>query len=277
MRKAWLITGASSGFGRALSDRALDRGDRVLMAARNTEAIADLTARYPGQASILPLDLSDAHSAGAIVSERLHATGPVDIVVNNAGYMLLGGVEEASDAQIRDIFETNFYGALAVIRAALPGMRERRSGHIINVTSAAAYSGGAGTPFYAATKFALTAISESLSLEAAHLGIMVSLVEPGAHRTSMRQNWKVAQPIADYAESVATIHARFFEGVGREPGDPDRVADAILAIADAREPPLHLPLGRDALDRANSKIAALQREFADWRELILSTSFEESA
>ncbi len=271
--KMWMITGASSGIGHSLAERVLGRGDRALLIARNVSALDKIVALHPDRAASLSLDLSDTATVSKSLARYLMDLGPIDVLVNNAGHMLLGGVEEASETQIRDIFEINFFAAISMMKAVLPGMRARRSGHVINVTSAAAYSGGPGTPYYAATKSALTAVSESLHAEAAHLGIKVTLVEPGSHRTAIRHNWKIAQPIEDYAESVAAIHAIFMAGAGSEPGDPDLAADAILCVADATEPPLHLPLGQDAVDRAKTKIASLEREFSDWHEVILSTRF----
>jgi NAD(P)-dependent dehydrogenase (short-subunit alcohol dehydrogenase family) len=241
------------------------------MTVRRLETIADLLMRYPHSARAFRLDLADSSEIPATVLKAQKAFGSIDVLVNNAGYALLAGVEEASVSQYRAIFEANFFGPLEIIRAVLPAMRERRAGHIINVTSAAAYSGGIGLPYYAATKFALTAISESLALEAAHLGIKVSLVEPGAHQTAARQNWQVGEPIDDYGPSIGAMRDLLRAGAGKEIGNTELAAAAIAAVADANEPPLHLPLGQDALDRANAKIALLQRNFEKWNDLVLST------
>jgi NAD(P)-dependent dehydrogenase (short-subunit alcohol dehydrogenase family) len=271
----WLITGCSSGFGRALSELVLARGDHVLMTARNLATVADLVERYPRSARSIVLDLSEPATVGTTVGDAEAAFGPIDVLVNNAGYTLFAGVEEASSEQIRHIFATNFFGTVEVMRAVLPGMRARRSGRIINVSSMAAYSAGAGLPYYASTKFALTAVSEALRLEASHLGIKVTLVEPGAHRTAVRANWKMADPIEDYVPSLGAIRAVLKAGAGAERGSAALAAKAILTIADAEDPPMHLPLGQDAVDRANNKIAWLQRDMAAWRDLSLSTRHPE--
>lgn len=271
--KIWLITGCSSGFGRALSELLLARGDRVLMTVRNLEAVADLIERYPLTARSFVLDVSHTDLVPAVIQESEGCFGRIDILVNNAGYALFGGVEEATVEQYRGIFETNFFGALEIMRAVLPGMRARRQGHIINISSMAGISGGLALPYYAATKFALTAVSESLALEAAHLNIKITLVEPGAFRTAARRNWQMAEPVADYAQSIGVARETLKSGSGREPGNPELAARAIAAIADAPSPPLHLPLGKDAVARVNSKIALLSRDMETWRDLVLSTDY----
>jgi NAD(P)-dependent dehydrogenase (short-subunit alcohol dehydrogenase family) len=271
-RRTWLVTGCSTGFGRSLSERLLAAGDRVVMTARDRARVEDIATRYPDTARALTLDITESRSTKPAVKE-LEAQGwAIDILVNNAGYALFGGIEEATQAQIRAIFETNFFGALEMMRAVLPGMRARRAGRIINISSMAGISGGLALGHYAATKFALAAVSESLALEAAHLGIRVTIVEPGAHRTAVKQHWQIAEPIDDYADSIGRARIRIHGEAGREPGDPERVTDAIIAIADAADPPLHLPLGTDALARLQAKLERAQRETEAWRDLIVSTT-----
>lgn len=269
--KVWLITGCSGGFGRAMSRQLLARGDRVLMTARNPATVVDLCEKYPTAARSFALSLSDPQQIASIVREAHACFGAIDVLVNNAGYVLFGGVEEATPAQYRDIFEVNFFGALEVMRAVLPGMRARQHGRIINISSMAGISGGLGMPYYAATKFALTAVSESLALEAAHLNIKVTIVEPGAHRTSIRQNWVMAEPHAAYTQSIGVARESLPRGYGKEPGDPELAARAIIAVGDSDHPPLHIPLGRDAVARLDNKIAAAARDLEAWRDVVYST------
>lgn len=269
--KIWLITGCSTGFGRSMSEQLLARGDRVLMTARDLSAVRDLCEMYPTTARAFALDLRDAAQIATVAGLAEASFGAVDVLVNNAGYVLFAGVEEATPAQYREIFETNFFGALTMMRAVLPGMRQRRCGRIVIVSSLAGISGGLGMPYYAATKFALTAVSESLALEAAHLNIKVTIVEPGAHRTSVRQNWVLGAPLADYAPSIGQAREMLKLGAGKEPGDPERAASAIIAVGDAADPPLHLPLGKDAVARFDNKVARVSKDIDEWRDLILST------
>lgn len=269
--KTWLITGCSTGFGRSMSEQLLARGDRVLMTARDVAAVCDLCETYPATARAFALDLRDMEQVATVGRLAEASFGAIDILVNNAGYVLFAGVEEATPEQYREIFETNFFGALAMMRAVLPGMRKRRSGRIVIVSSLAGISGGLGMPYYAATKFALTAVSESLALEAAHLNIKVTIVEPGAHRTAVRQNWVLGTPLADYAPSIGRAREMLKAGAGKEPGDPELAASAIIAVGDAADPPLHLPLGRDAIARFDAKVARVLKDMGEWRDLILST------
>jgi NAD(P)-dependent dehydrogenase (short-subunit alcohol dehydrogenase family) len=269
--KVWLITGCSGGFGRAMSEQLLARGDRVLMTVRDPAAVLHLCEKYPATARSFALSLADPEQIASVVREAESCFGGIDVLVNNAGYVLFGGVEEATPAQYRAIFEVNFFGALEVMRAVLPGMRARRHGHVINISSMAGISGGLGMPYYAATKFALTAVSESLALEAGHLNIKVTIVEPGAHRTAIRQNWIMADPLAAYTDSIGVARESLPRGYGKEPGDPELAARAIIAIGDSEHPPLHIPLGKDAVARLENKIATATRDLEAWRELAYST------
>jgi NAD(P)-dependent dehydrogenase (short-subunit alcohol dehydrogenase family) len=270
--RTWLITGCSSGFGRILSEELLARGERVLMTVRRPATVADLLAQYPRTARSFILDVADLDQIRRVIAEAETVFGGIDVLVNNAGYALFGGVEEASPSLYRELFDTNFFGALEVMRGVLPGMRKRRSGRIINISSMAGISGGLGMGFYAATKFALTAVSESLALETAGMGIKVTLIEPGAHRTAVRANWKMADAIEGYDHTIGRVRRLLEEGAGREPGDPYLAVLAIIRVADAESPPLHLPLGQDALDRAETKMAAVAADIDSWRDLIISTT-----
>lgn len=270
--RTWLITGCSSGFGRILSELVLARGERVLMTVRRPETIADLLERYPDTARGFVLDVAKTETVKPLVAQAEAAFGGIDVLINNAGYALFGGVEETPPELFRELFETNFFGALEVMRAVLPSMRQRGSGHIINMSSMAGIAGGMGMGYYAATKFALTAVTESLALETAGMGIKLTLVEPGAHRTEVRAHWKMADAVDAYETTIGKIRQALLSGAGREPGDPLIACEAILEIADAETPPLHLPLGKDALERAEKKLALISGEIATWRELIVSTT-----
>jgi len=272
--RTWLITGCSTGFGRELAREVLTRGECAVVTARRVEAVEDIIAAAPDRALALPLDVTQPDQIQAAVATADARFGRLDVLVNNAGWVLVGGVEEASDAEIRAQFDTNFFGAVAMTQAVLPHMRRRRAGHVINISSMGGISGGLGMAYYGATKFALAAVSESLAQEGAPLGIKVTIVEPGGHRTkAIAQASFAANAIADYG-LVAEHRRRMAEAGGHEPGDARLAALAILAVADADDPPVHLPLGADALARLNRKLDLLTGDRDRWKELILSTALE---
>jgi len=252
----WLITGCSSGLGRAIAEAALAAGSRVIATARDVRSIAELERE--GCCEVMPLDVTDAENVREVVA----AAGPLDVIVNNAGYALIGAVEECGDEQIRRNMETNFFGPLNVIRAALPGLRARRSGHIVNISAAAAVSNYAGFGIYGGAKAALELMSESLSLELAPLGIKVTLVQPGPFRTEFisRGLEKAVSQIADYQASSGKF-ARLLDSMkGRQPGDPALAAGQIVRMVLNGEAPLHLPLGWHMVKKLRDKAAALTRE-----------------
>jgi NAD(P)-dependent dehydrogenase (short-subunit alcohol dehydrogenase family) len=245
----WLITGCSSGLGRALAEHALERGDRVAVTARDRAAVTDLAARYGDRALALTLDVTDPASVAAAVQESEKTFGRIDVLVNNAGYGYLAAVEEGEDAAVRDLYDTNVHGVVTVLKAVLPGMRDRRAGHVVNVSSFGGLAAFAATGYYHATKFALEGLSESLAAELAPLGIKVTIVEPGGLRTqwagaSMRRS---ATRLADYEQTAGKRRAATEAVSGRQPGDPARAAAAIAATVDSETPPLRLLLGSDAL------------------------------
>ena len=267
--KTWFITGCSSGFGRAIAESAIDAGHQVIATARDVRSIADLERE--GVCRVAALDVTDA----ANVREVLTEAGQFDVLVNNAGYGLIGAVEECSDEQIRGSMETNFFGPLNVIRAALPMLRAQRSGHIINISAAAAISNYAGFGIYGGAKAALELMSESLRLELAPLGIQVTLVQPGPFRTDFiaRSLEKAAQHIADY-DATSGRFARLLDSMsGKQPGDPAKAAKAILAIAESDAPPLRLVLGKYANDKSRRRGADLEKERAAWEHVGLATEF----
>lgn len=273
--RVWFITGVSRGFGRALAEAALSRGDTVVGTVRDGRPEIDEGA---GRLHLLPLDLTEADAAGAAVARAFELCGRIDVLVNNAGYGLLGAVEDATDAEIARLFEVNVLGPMRIIRAALPRLREQGSGHVINVTSVAGRAPMAGSGAYAAAKAAMEALSDSLAQEVAPYGIDVTAVAPGAFRTdflSAHSIRKSANASGAYQDSAGAVTAYLDQAAGRQAGDPARGADAILRAVDAPEPPLHLLLGTDALRRARERIHAIIEEMDAWEEVTRSTDYPE--
>lgn len=274
MSKTWLVTGVSSGLGREIALAAIARGDVVIGTVRKAEAAA-VFAGLGGHP--LVLDVTDTAAVKAAVAEAEQVTSKIDLLVNNAGYGLVGAVEEASLDEVRAQFETNVFAPLALMKAVLPAMRARGEGRIINITSVSGLAVWAGTGVYCASKWALEALTQSLAREVAVLGIKVVNVAPGGLRTGFAAGSKaiVADKIADYdglardAERIMADHA------GHEPGDPTKAAQAILAIADAPAPPMHLLLGEDALKYAGHAIQHLSADIEAWKALSLSIGFKD--
>ena len=272
--RVWLITGASSGLGRALAEAALGCGDQVIATARDPQRLDELAERYPGQVMAARLDVTDADQARAAVGDGLAAFGRLDVVVNNAGYGLFGALEELTAEELRREFETNVFGALHVTRAALPQLRRQRSGHIVQISSLEGIAPiAAGETAYAATKFAVEGLAEALAKEIAHLGINVTIVEPGPLRTDFAAG-AVARPphSGDYANSVGKA-LEWFEGLsGRQPNDPSRVALAIIEAVTSAEPPLRLALGTEAVQAIREKLSSQRRDLDAWERLSASTA-----
>ncbi|MDG3439946.1 oxidoreductase [Nitrospirillum amazonense] len=271
-QQVWFITGVSRGFGRELARTLLDQGQVVIGTTRDGRS--DLPA--DGRLHILPLDVTDAAQVKETVAKAHALHGRLDVVVNNAGYGLLGAVEDADTAATRQMFEVNFFGALAVMQAALPLMRARRSGHIVNITSIAGLAPGVGSGLYAASKFALEGVSLSLAQEVAPLGIGITLVEPGAFRTDFLTDHSLrltGAPIADYAATAGAAVARLQALNGRQPGDPVLAARAIVAAVRSPNPPQHLVLGTDAWNRVQARQEAFTANLAGWRPVTLGTDF----
>ena len=258
--QVWFITGSSTGFGRELARAAIAHGYRVMATARNVSALADLVTLAPQRVRAARLDVTDAGSIHAAVAEADRAFGRIDVLVNNAGYGLAGTLEELADKDLRDEFETNLFGALAVTRAILPVLRRQRSGHIVQMSSVNGVLPVPGGSAYTGTKFALDGMSEALAAEVAHLGIRVMIVEPGAFRTDFNlRSLRWSEPMTDYAEFMEPELKEFEAFRGKEPGDPARAAEAIIAAVDRGDAPLRLPLGADAF-----------REIRDYLETRLS-------
>ena len=267
--RVWLITGCSSGFGLALVSALLSREQRVIATARQPGSLAELAARYPETCRTLTLDVTDAAQVKAAVAEGAAAFGRLDVVVNNAGYGLIGAFEELGTEQIARNFSVNLFGAFEVIRAALPILRAQGSGHIVNISAAAVISNYAGFSIYGATKWALEGVSESLAAELKPLGIKVTIVQPGPFRTDFisRSLERAENPIADYDRTSGRF-LRLLETMnGKQPGDPARAAEAIIAAVESSTPPLRLVLGKYAHDKARKKFADAEKERAGWEHI----------
>ena len=273
--RVWFVTGAARGIGLRIVEAALAHGDAVVATSRD---VATLRERFAGNDALLPvaLDVTDEHQAVAAVAAALDRFGRIDVLVNNAGFGLLGAVEEASAAEVRRLYETNVFGLLNVTRAALPAMRERRRGHVVNISSVGGYRSGAGFGVYCSTKFAVEGLSEALHAELAPLGVHVTVVEPGYFRTEfLDQSSLTVSPriLADYAATSGQVRERAVQINQKQPGDPKRLAQAMLALVASPTPPLRLPLGTDTLQAIADKNADVANETAAWRELSASTDF----
>ncbi|MYZ46346.1 oxidoreductase [Propylenella binzhouense] len=274
-RRAWLVTGCSSGLGRALSEVLLSRGERVVCTARQTARIADLADRHPDRALALPLDVTEPASIGAAVPAALDWTGGIDVLVNNAGYGLVGALEEVDEEALKRNFDANIYGPYRMIRALLPHMRARGRGHIVNVSSMTGFVGAPGFCFYSATKFALEGMSEALAQEVAPFGIRVTIVEPGPFRTEFRnRSMESAPPMEAYAATIGRFREALMETDGKQPGDPYRGAEAMIAAVDAETPPLRLPLGAVCVGAIRGKLERVSRELDAWEAVSVATSYE---
>jgi len=274
--KVWLITGSSTGFGRSLTEAVLKQGDRVIATARKPEQLDDLVQHYPDAVKAVRLDVTQPQEASNAVDAALTTFGRIDVLVNNAGYGSLGALEEISDAVVRQQFETNVFGALNVTRAVLPVMRRQRSGHILNISSIGGFVAFPGVGAYNGSKFALEGLSEALAQEVAHLGIKVTIVEPGAFRTDFSGRSLVLpeQRIDDYAETSGKV-LDWATGVdGQQPGDPDKAAAAMIQVVESDNPPLRLLLGEDAVTLMENKLRSLKEELETWKAVSLSTAFE---
>ncbi|MEL5272859.1 oxidoreductase [Serratia marcescens] len=271
--KTILITGVSSGFGQALAREALAVGHRVVGTVRNSEALQAFGALDTQRAFGYLLDVTDVERIDEVVGEIESAVGPIDVLVNNAGYGHEGILEESPLAELRRQFDVNVFGAVAMIKAALPGMRQRRRGHIINITSMGSFITLPGISYYCGSKFALEGISEALSQELTPFNIRVTAVAPGSFRTEWAGRSMVRSPrrLPDYDALFEPVRQARQEKSGKQLGDPVKAAHAMLALIESQTPPTHLLLGSDALSLVRQKLEALGQEIEQWEKLTRST------
>lgn len=273
----WFITGCSTGFGHELVRIGLERGFRVVATARNPDKLRDLVGGHEDKALAVKLDVTDKGDIAAAVKQAEDRFGRIDVLVNNAGYGYIAAIEEGEDDQVRAQFDTNVFGVFDLIKAVLPGMRKQRSGHIVNVSSIGGLVGFGATGYYHATKFAVEGLSETLNVEVAPLGIKVTIVEPGPFRTDWAGRSIVESKIeiADYAETAGKRREQTRERSGKQPGDPVRAAEAIIAAVQSKDPPLRLLLGKPALDLAYRQIDSMRENFDAWKETTLGADYPE--
>ena len=276
-KRVWFITGCSTGFGRLLAEEVLQSGGKVIATARNVEQIADLEQKFPAAAKALPLDVTDFAQIDSTVAAAIRHFGHIDVLVNNAGYGIAGAIEEISEEESRPLFETNVFGLLRVTQAVLPHLRQRRSGHILNLSSVAGFVSTAGMGYYNATKFAVEGLSEALAAELAPLGIYVTLIEPGPFRTDFlgRSGKLAAHRIADYDATAGKARLYYVDQAGKQKGDPLRAVQAMIQVVESPDPPLRLLLGLNALQRVRGKIDTWQKEIAAWESTTTGADFPE--
>ncbi|MFB6951054.1 oxidoreductase [Streptomyces niveus] len=274
MSRVWLVTGANSGFGRAITEAAVAAGDTVVATARRTETLDDLVARHPDQVEPVRLDVTDTARIDAVVADVAARHGRIDVLVNNAGRTHVGALEETTDEELRALFEVHVFGPAALTRAVLPHMRARRSGAIVQLSSMGGQMSFAGFAAYSATKFALEGMSEALADEVGPLGIKVLVVEPGAFRTGLFGGKSLSAEIEAYADTVGPTRRMAATVDGTQPGDPAKAAAAILTALAAGRTPLRLPLGPDAVDAVTGHLDAVRAEIAAWEEVARDTDFD---
>ncbi len=268
MSKVWFITGCSTGFGRQLAQEALKLGYSVAVTSRNTDDIKDIVAQYPDTAIALALDVTKPAEIKAAVQQAHEKFKQIDVLVNNAGIGYFGAIEESEEAEVRRMFEINFFGLANVTSAVLPIMRSQRSGHIINISSIGGLVAFPGVGFYNATKFAVTGYSEALAKETAHLNIKVTIVAPSGFRTDWAGRSANNSPVVidDYQPTAHANKNTIRSYSGNQPGDPIRAAQAIIKAVESATPPLRLLLGVGALKGARNKIAELQKDIDTWEQ-----------
>jgi NAD(P)-dependent dehydrogenase (short-subunit alcohol dehydrogenase family) len=274
----WFISGCSTGFGHELAKLVLARGDRAVVTARGADRVADLVAAAPDRGLALDLDVTDAGQIAAAVKAAQDRFGRIDILVNNAGYGYQSSVEEGEDDQIRAQFDANVFGLFALTRAVLPGMRERRRGHIINVTSVGGLIGFASSGYYSATKHAVEGWSDSLTAEVKPLGLQVTCVEPGPFRTDWagRSLQQTPSTIADYAETAGARLKSTSEASGKQPGDPVRAGQAMIDIALQPDAPRHLVLGKFGYDTVTKRLGERLAEIEAHRDTSLGADYPDA-
>ncbi|MBV8227015.1 MAG: SDR family NAD(P)-dependent oxidoreductase [Verrucomicrobia bacterium] len=278
MKKTWIITGAARGFGLEICKAVLGSGDNVVATVRSKPE--DLSAKLDNHPKlhVASLDITDEPQARKVAADTVGKFGRIDVLVNNAGFGLLGAVEEATDAEVKRVYETNVFGLLKVTRAVLPYLRKQRSGHIINFSSVGGLRSSAGWGIYCSTKFAVEGITEALALELAPLGIHATTVEPGYFRTNFLDGASLSRAekvIDEYAKTVGAMREFATQANYKQPGDPVKLATAIVRLVASSKPPVHLPLGNDTLKYYNEKVTEFEKEIAEWRQVITGTDHDD--
>jgi NAD(P)-dependent dehydrogenase (short-subunit alcohol dehydrogenase family) len=276
--RVWFITGAASGFGRAIADEVVARGEIVIATARNPEALADLVARAPDRVQATPLDVTRTGDAAAVIAEGLARFGHIDVLVNNAGFSIVGAVEETPESDLRDVMELMFFAPVALTRALLPHLRERRTGTVVQVTSMGGLTTAPGFGAYCAAKHALEGLSECLAAELAPHGVRVLIVEPGAFRTRLfGAGFRSMPPMDAYAPTVGPTRAFAAQVHGAQAGDPEKAARAIIDAVAAGAPTLRLPLGADAVTGIRQKLANVAADVDRTEAVALATAVDPAA
>ena len=272
----WFITGCSTGFGRELAKLVLDRGWNAVVTARSVDKVSDLVSSHKDRALALALDLNTPAQIEQAVKQAEARFGKIDVLVNNAGYGYFSAIEEGEDKEIRRQFETNVFGLIDLMQRVLPGMRRRRSGHIINFSSVGGLRAFPALGYYNATKFAVEALSEALAQEVKPLGIKVTIVEPGSFRTDWAGRSVIESKtlIEDYNGTAGARRQAIRSGAGKQPGDPARGAAAVITAYEAAEPPLRLLLGKDAYQRVAEHFDGLRANFEAWKAVGTATDYQ---
>ncbi len=272
----WFITGCSTGIGRATAEKAASAGHSVVATARRPETLDDLVARFPGTVLAAPLEVRDDAQVASAVEAALERFGRVDVLVNNAGIGYFSTIEESDPGDAQEVLDANFWGAAKVTTALLPHLRAQRAGHVFTVSSIAGVRGSAGLGYYCASKFAVSGFMESLAAEVRHLGIHVTVLEPGPIRTQwIPSGAKKDRILPDYAEVMTPFWDRIHSLPGNQPGSPEAAAEAMLRLADEPEPPMHLICGRHAVTQTRAKLDRLAAEVDRWEDLSLSIDRED--
>lgn len=277
-QKTWFVTGASRGFGLEITKAVLASGDKVVATIRNN--VAEFGTRFSNDPNLMvvTMDVTHEEQVKVAVQQAITHFGQIDVLINNAGYGLLSGIEEATNDEVKQNYEVNVFGTLNVIRAVLPFMRERRAGHIINISSVGGLGAYVGWGLYGSTKFAIEGITEALAMEVAPLGIFATVVAPGFFRTNFLDESSLIsskQIIADYAETVGTMRDFAKKVSYQQPGDPEKLAKAFLALGNSENPPVHLPLGKDTLERFRAKTVAFEKNVENWFSTIIGTDHDD--
>ncbi|MCH5585752.1 oxidoreductase [Shimazuella sp. AN120528] len=277
-QKVWFITGASRGFGLEIAKEALASGDKVVATVRKSPELLTSRLGNPDNLSVIILDVTNEQQAHEAAGQAIERFGKIDVLVNNAGYGILSAVEEATDKEVKENFEANVFGLLNVTRAVLPYMRKKRSGHVINISSVGGLTGIVGWGIYGSTKFAVEGLTEAMAKEFAPLGIYATTVEPGFFRTEFLDVTSLIRSshvIDDYAETVGEMRSFATKVNKKQPGDPVKLAKAIVLIANAEKPPVHLPMGKDSLDLFKEKMELFNKDIETWYDVITGTDHDD--